>query len=174
MPMRVLFLGDSLIEYYDWQDRFPDQAVRNAGQAGETVAGLLARLPGLLQRRPTPEMVILMIGTNNLLMEDYAFLPDYGRILATIAAQAPAAGIACTSLLPMPLSWLADTAVARINASLHRLVTGAGASYLDLYAAFTKGGEPAAAYFEGDGVHLSGPGYALWSREIAALLGNRA
>jgi len=37
-------MGDSLIEFFNWQERFPDREVFNYGIAGETAEGLLARL----------------------------------------------------------------------------------------------------------------------------------
>ena len=84
----LYFLGDSLIEYHDWQARFPTHRVKNFGYAGETVAGLLARLPGIL-KQPEPDEVFLMIGTNNMVMEDYSFLGDYGEMIERIQAAYP-------------------------------------------------------------------------------------
>ncbi len=170
MRVRLLFLGDSLIEYCDWQGLFPAHAVRNAGLAGETLEGLLSRLPGLLAPGEKPEKCFLMIGTNNLLGEDYFFLPAYGELLDSLTALAPGAETVCTSLLPMPLPWLAPNAVARINDLLRALASARGAGYLDLHSLFSKGPQPAAACFEADGVHLSREGYALWARAIADLL----
>jgi hypothetical protein len=39
--MNILFLGHSLIEFFDWQKRFPDHLAVNLGKAGESVEGLL-------------------------------------------------------------------------------------------------------------------------------------
>jgi len=40
---RLLFIGDSLIEFFDWQGRFSDCLVKKLGRAGETVQEILAR-----------------------------------------------------------------------------------------------------------------------------------
>ena len=42
MAKRFLFIGDSLVEFFNWQERFPDKKVYNFGSAGETAEGLLA------------------------------------------------------------------------------------------------------------------------------------
>lgn len=94
--MQLLFLGDSLIEFHNWETCFPGHRVINAGRAGETVAGLLANLPRLLRRCPDPERVVIMIGTNNLLREEYGFLPEYAEILDLLGSILPPAQITVT------------------------------------------------------------------------------
>ena len=37
--MNILFVGDSLIEYLDWQERFPDHTVMNLGAAENRCRG---------------------------------------------------------------------------------------------------------------------------------------
>ena len=48
---KVLMLGDSLIEWGDWESLLPEYKIINRGYAGETVGGLAGRLAGLLRRR---------------------------------------------------------------------------------------------------------------------------
>lgn len=164
--MKLLFLGDSLIEFYNWQNRFPSHAVVNAGRAGETVAGLLANLPRLLRSCPEPDRVCIMIGTNNLLMEDYAFLPDYRRILDRLTPLVDPARITITGLPPFQASHLAPSAIPRMNAGLLQLCREKKTTFLDLFSAFTTGAPAIAACFAEDGVHLSDLGYAIWSGRL--------
>ena len=74
MARQFLFIGDSLIEFFSWQKRFPAEHVYNFGSAGETAEGLLSRLPGIIARTESPDLVMIMTGTNNIAMEDYGFL----------------------------------------------------------------------------------------------------
>jgi len=168
--MRILFLGDSLIEFCDWRSRFPKHDVCNAGLAGETVAGLLAGLPQIMRRCPEPAMIFLMIGTNNLVMEDYGFISDYENILKSLKNLSPFAKVICTGMLPIQLPWLAADAISRVNDSLRRLVQANGAIFLDLCEPFTENGHPRSSCFEEDGVHLSPVGYAVWASAMAALI----
>ncbi|MBW1792222.1 MAG: GDSL family lipase, partial [Deltaproteobacteria bacterium] len=68
---KILLTGDSLIEFFYWQSRCPEFDIANEGIAGETVRGLLYGLPSLEARVEVPDAVVLMIGTNNLAMDDY-------------------------------------------------------------------------------------------------------
>jgi lysophospholipase L1-like esterase len=165
--MKLLFLGDSLIEFYDWRTRFSSHTVINAGQAGETVAGLLASLPRLLDQCPDPDRVFIMIGTNNLLMEDYAFLPDYEKILAGLTTIITPERITITGLPPFVADHLAPSAIPRMNAGLHQLSLAKKTTFLDLYSAFSTDAQTVAACFADDGVHLSDLGYAIWSARLA-------
>ncbi|MEW6521554.1 MAG: hypothetical protein AB1461_19320 [Thermodesulfobacteriota bacterium] len=71
----VLLLGDSLVEFFDWQARFPEMTMSNRGVAGERVRGLLARLADELAAAGRVEVVVIMIGANNLAGGD---MPFYG------------------------------------------------------------------------------------------------
>lgn len=168
--MNLLFLGDSLIEFYDWQARFPASTVVNSGRGGETVTGLLANLPGHLRRCPDPERAVLMIGTNNLLREDDAFLPDYTRILDALSSVLPPAQIIVTSLPPLRAAHLAPSVVPRVNQGLRQLSQQKKAGFLDLFSAFTADAPCVAACFTDDGVHLSDLGYTIWSARLARML----
>ena len=165
--MRLLFLGDSLVAFYDWQRRFPEHAVVNGGRAGETVAGLLATLPSLLRRCPEPEQVCIMIGTNNLLREEYAFWPEYAKILDALGSTLPSQRITVTSLPPVRAAHLAPSAVSRVNDGLRQLSREKKAAFLDLFSAFHTEAPAVEACFAEDGVHFSDLGYTIWSGRLA-------
>ena len=81
---KFLFIGDSLIQFFNWQERFPDKNIFNYGIAGETAEGLLARLPNIINQVQSPALVMIMTGINNLSMEDYGFLFSYKKIIALL------------------------------------------------------------------------------------------
>ena len=66
----IIFIGDSLTEFYDWQNRFPAYRVKNLGNAGEPVEGLLERMKRLRIFR-NPDYLFLMTGINNLMRGDH-------------------------------------------------------------------------------------------------------
>ena len=41
--MDMLFIGHSLVEFFDWQVRFPGHRAANLGVAGESVADIRSR-----------------------------------------------------------------------------------------------------------------------------------
>lgn len=61
----VVFVGDSIIEGGNWQDMFPDFVIANRGISGDTTAGVLDRLDGVLNTNP--EKVFILVGINDLL-----------------------------------------------------------------------------------------------------------
>jgi len=166
----VLLLGDSLVEFFDWQARFPEMTMSNRGVAGERVRGLLARLADELAAAGRVEVVVIMIGANNLAGGDYAFLRDYEKILHRVRQVLPGARIAVTSLLPFAFPWLAADAISRLNGSLRSLAGLAAADYLDVHAAFAAARQAGQSCFLPDGVHLTGRGYQTWAEVLAAYL----
>lgn len=168
MAEEFLFIGDSLVEFFDWQKRLTGKQVYNFGIAGETAEGLLARLPHIIARFPSPSLVMIMTGTNNIAMEDYGFLLTYEKIIELLQLNYATAAIIMTSLLPMDLFFLGG-AVPRVNKRLHAIARKMNIIYLDLYPLFLgDDAKPVKNYYEPDGVHLSPLGYEVWARALEA------
>ena len=166
MAEQFLFLGDSLIEFFDWQQRFPDRQIYNFGSAGETAEGLLSRLPHIMARFHSPGLIMIMTGTNNIAMEDYGFLFTYAKIIDLLQQNYSDAVIVMTSLLPMDLFFLGD-AVLRVNKRLREIARNMNILYLDLYPLFLgDDAKPVKRYYEADGVHLSKEGYEIWAKAL--------
>lgn len=169
---KVLFVGDSLIAYYDWQQDFPALSCVNLGVPGETVAGCRSQVPQIVVRHPRADLVVVMIGTNNLVMSEFGFLADYEALLAGLHDGYPQASIVVCSLLPLQLHWLAPGAAERLNDLLKELANQDWGVYLDICASF-HAGETASCFSE-DGVHLSDEGYRRWSAVLAECLNTLA
>ncbi len=168
----ILFIGDSLIAYYDWQQRFPEFSCVNLGVPGETVAGCRSQIPRIYERYPQVDIVVVMIGTNNLVMSEFGFLGEYEQLLAELHNSYPKAIIVLCSLLPLQLTWLAPSAVERLNDLLKELAKQDWGVYLDICESFQS--EDPAACFGDDGVHLSDEGYRRWSAVLADWLNSRS
>jgi len=166
MARDFLFIGDSLIEFCNWQKRFPNDQVYSFGSAGETAEGLLARLPNIIRRVPPPSLVMTMTGTNNIAMEDYGFLATYEKIISLLQKNYPQAIIVMSSLLPIELFFLGD-AIPRVNRRLKDIARDKNIVYLDLYPLFLgEDSKAITAYYALDGVHLSEEGYEVWARAL--------
>jgi len=166
MAQQFLFIGDSLIEFFNWQRRFPEAEVFNFGSAGETAEGLFARLPKIIDRIQSPDLVMIMTGTNNIAMEDYGFLFTYEKIIALLQENYAQATIVMTSLLPIELFFLGD-AVPRVNRRLQDIARQKNIAYLNLYPLFLgKDAKAVTSYYEADGVHLSEEGYGVWAKAL--------
>ena len=165
-PARTLcFIGDSLIEYYDWQARFPSHAVINLGIAGETAPELLARLSLLGDRLRPADWILIMTGTNDLLTGAEDFLPSYEQIIRRLRQALPDALLVASGLMPMSLPWLAPNLIFQVNDRLEGLALRHKIGYLDGCCLGTDS-RPRPSCFLEDGVHLNQQGYTLWSAAI--------
>lgn len=169
--MDILFLGDSLIEFFDWQERFPRHRVTNLGMAGEPAEGLSSRLDGIIRKYPSADLIFIMTGINNVAMEDIDILDIYREILVKLKTAYPEAGIYVNSLLPVLVEFMSDDSIQRVNNSLKKLAGENGGEYLNVYSLFVdEKGQPIKDYLLEDGVHLSNRGYAVWSRILESVI----
>lgn len=168
--MRLLFIGDSLIEYFDWQERFKKNSVYSMGVAGETVEGLYSRLQVLYTQLDTPDAIFIMSGINNLAMGHRKFITTYRKIVRGLKKQYKSPKIPkifVQSLLPVLFPWISNEEIRGINLQLKEMADAEKVGYLDIYALFLDPeGRTVAAYLLEDGVHVSEKGYSVWSNEI--------
>ena len=164
----VLFIGDSLTEWFDWAGRFPAHRVQNMGISGETVEGLLDRVGRAIDACANAEMVFVMTGINNVAMDDVSFLPSYRRIVRSLRQGLPGARIYVQSVLPALLPWTDPGVIGRINVQLSEMAGDEGAEYLDIHSHFTRAG--VRECLSPDGVHLSPWGYEVWALALSGTL----
>lgn len=173
--MRLLFIGDSLIEYFDWERRFPGHEVFNYGIEGETVEGLLSRLLNVLEKAENPDFVFIMTGINNMAMGDRDFPGDYSKIIGRIKEKSPSSKIFVHGLLPVLVPFIPNDKIREMNVELKRMADEEKVFYLDVHAVFLdSSGALKKSYLLDDGVHLSEDGYRTWSAEIEKILTMRA
>ena len=163
----LLMLGDSLVEWGDWQALLPEFAVINRGIAGEHVENLAARLSEDVLSAPAPDHILIMSGTNNLLMGSLFFPAIFTSMLPRLAALRPGAEITLNAIMPMALPGLPADTIARANRELAAVAEKNNCSFLDLTIPFTEQCLPITRpCFLADGVHLSTRGYQVWAGEI--------
>jgi lysophospholipase L1-like esterase len=168
MPKDLVFIGDSLVEFFDWASRFRAHRAHNMGRAGETVEGLLARLGREIEGWPSPDYVFIMSGANNVAMEETGFVAEYREIIKRIKEEFPGARVYVHSLLPTLLPWVAPETIRQVNGRLRELARETGAGYLDVHSLFLEAG--VRGCLVEDGVHVSAKGYEVWSRAVEEVI----
>ena len=163
---KILFIGDSLIEFFDWQARFSQHRAVNLGRSGETVQEHSLRSKKVTIAESGLDWIFVMIGTNNVVMGDYSFIPSYEKIIDTLAKKFPAAKIVVTGLFPMSLSWTGPDAVPRLNELLSSMARMKKCLFTDGCQVFSQSTLGLNKCFLEDGVHLSTHGYDLWAFEV--------
>ncbi|MBF0505909.1 MAG: GDSL family lipase [Nitrospirae bacterium] len=174
----LVFIGDSLTEFFDWQSSFPACDVLNLGVSGETVEGLLVRLdriiPAIQKGGRNPDFIFVMTGINNIAMEDYEIIAVYREVIRAIAASFSGSKLVIQSILPVRIPWIDGTIIRQLNESLKQMAKDFKAEYLDLYSIFmSPGSEPKKEYLLDDGVHVSDKGYKAWSSAVDDYLKSR-
>lgn len=170
--MRLLFIGDSLIEFFDWAGRFAAHEVSNFGIAGETAEGLYRRLDTIIGMVSSPDFVFIMTGINNLSMDDHGFVKTYAAIIARLKSRYPAARIFVHSLLPVCYPFIPNDEIRAMNKELRAVAEREAVGYVNIHPLFLdESGEPISSCFEEDGVHLSDEGYRIWSARIEEIIG---
>lgn len=170
--LQLIFIGDSLIEYFDWQQRFPGHQVLNLGLSGETVQGLAARVRRIIGTAAAPDVLFIMSGINNLAMDDFKILVEYERLLKNLKTAFPSTTIVVQSILPVTM-WTDNKKIEEINRELKGIAKALKISFIDVYSLFVGAdGSPQVEYLLEDGVHLSEKGYEVWSNKVEDFLGH--
>ena len=171
MKKQLVFIGDSLTEWFDWQERFPAYRVLNLGISGETVEELLDRRDRIRSRVEAPDVIFLMTGINNVLSEQYDITRPYAEIVRNLTTWYKGAKVVVQSLLPVDMPWIKNDTIRTINRHLGEIAREHGAEYLDVYAAYTDAnGNPRPGLLSDDGVHLAGKGYDVWATVVEQYL----
>lgn len=170
----ILFIGDSLTEWFDLDKYFPGIHIVNEGIAGDTSYGLLERIDEIMSIPAA--RIFMMIGVNDILngyLKD-DIIENHQLLLEDIHTQSNRSQIIAQSLLPVNLSmsglasYLNDI-IREINEALRAYCEDCRVQYLNLYPSFLLNNELNSRYTT-DGVHLSRAGYALWAEKLKPLL----
>jgi lysophospholipase L1-like esterase len=166
----IFFIGDSLTEFFDWQRRFPEHEVLNLGLAGETVHGLSERIRRIIGNANAPDVLFIMTGINNLVMDDYEILGPYKKILKSLKTAYPSTTVVLQSILPV-IMWGDNRKIEEINRALMDIAGELKILFLDVHSRFVdEAGMPQEEYLQDDGVHVSEKGYEVWSAKVEEFL----
>jgi lysophospholipase L1-like esterase len=119
-----------------------------------------------VRRHVEPDLVLVMIGTNNVVMERFDFLQPYADILTAFRQGWPKAELLLNSLLPMGLYYLAPEIIAGLNDRLRSLAGREKVRYLDAWRRLVDENGRARPGVLEDEVHLTAQGYRLWAGAI--------
>jgi lysophospholipase L1-like esterase len=174
---RVVFFGNSLTEMFDLTAYFRDPGIYNAGIVGDFTEGLVKRAHCVAKLKP--QKVFIEIGINDIIEQiSLKKIGDnYRQAIKIIRQQSPATKIYVQSNLPViinrPSIFTDDARVKKViieqNDNLKKMAGEEACVYVDIYSEFLKEKKPE-TLFIWDGVHLTGKGYAIWSRVVSPYL----
>lgn len=160
---QILLLGDSLVADHDWQSRMPSYKVVNFGVPGSTAADLLASLPDIKQKSDSTDVIMVMVGTNDLLAGNFAFINTLKKIFVQLNQDFPTAEILGNSLCPMQLTHVSEQTIANLNSQIEAFTVQTGCCFLDTHSRLQDTDQ---SIFQEDGIHLTEAAYEIWTRTL--------
>lgn len=171
-PCRVCFIGDSLTEFWlhtgraTWDLEFAPLKAINLGLAADRTEHILNRIQRLEFRRANPQLVVLMMGTNNLGMAMPDTPEDVLRAVATavnlLRAKLPGASVLVLTIPPSgdePNSTLRHR-IKQTNTLLRAVKWPEQVRLLPVYETLVDDHDRWREGFTLDGTHFSDAGYA--------------
>lgn len=164
----TVFLGDSITHSGDFRSYFPDEKIVNLGYYGDTLAGMIDRVPGAAA--VNPEKVFVLGGINGLTDRNIEkSIATYDRLLEELQAALPDAEIYVQSVLPVSdfreHAMLHNTSIVEFNTRLAALAQSRGCVYVDLHALYHQDGQMNPE-LTADGLHLKPEAYGIWAEAI--------
>lgn len=186
-PIGVLFLGDSITEFWHeaphvWEHYFGRYQPANFGISGDRTQNVVWRIANGELDGIKPKVVVFMLGTNNSADntgEEIAAADQ--KIIGLIREKIPGAKVLLLAIFPRGAprnqdGLITDAAVAdaakrvaandRANALLARLDDGGNVRFLDINAVFLGRDGKIPWTIMPDQLHPSAAGYQLWGEAI--------
>ncbi len=160
---QILLIGDSLVADHDWQPRMVGYHVMNFGIPGLVTTDLLASLPAIKKKVGYADVILVMIGTNDLLSGNYDFIDTMKEIIVQVHKLYPTAELIFNSLLPIEYSGLPKQMVNSLNVQIEALTMQTGCCFLNTHSRFLDSDKK---LFQPDGVHLTEASYEIWCRSL--------
>jgi lysophospholipase L1-like esterase len=180
----VLFMGDSITDF--WRNTegafagkpildkyFGDLKVANFGIAGDTTQGVLYRLQNGEGQGFSPKAVMLMIGTNNTMLNNAPEIAEgIGAVVLELQNDFPDAKILLLGVFPRstPNDPVRET-IKEINDIIKRLHDGKRVYYLDIGSEFLDADGNIPEDVMTDALHPSTKGYEIWANAVKDPLG---
>ncbi len=167
----IVFLGNSITFWGDWNTLFKSPHVKNRGIPGDITFGVLERLDEVIEGRPAK--LFVLIGINDLArnIPDSVIINNYYRIVDRVKNGSPRTKIFFQTLLPTndilhkkTSIYNNNSRILDINIAIRKLAAGSNAvNVIDLHPEFVDGTGKLNPSLTWDGIHLNLAGYEKWS-----------
>jgi lysophospholipase L1-like esterase len=174
---RIVFLGDSITENWShdgravWDKQFAPLGAANFGIAADRTQSLLWRLREGDYGAMSPEVVVLLIGTNNLKESRNSIdetVEGIAAVLAAVQDEMPQAKMLLISLMPCdyPNCGSHRAAIDQVNRRLARVADAGRAIYLDVATLYLDERCGIDSQRMPDGLHPNHQGYTALADSI--------
>lgn len=170
----VVFLGNSITDYGQWEELFPGVKIKNRAISGDRTSWMLERLDPIVSGQP--KKLFLMIGVNDLGagVAPQTVAANIESIVTRFMKESPRTKIYVQSILPVnnniPKHAKAhgskDAEIVQTNAMIKSMCERLGLTYIDVHSALAGPDGKLRLEYTNDGLHLMMPGYLVWKDVI--------
>jgi len=170
-PGGIVFLGDSITDFFRLNEFFHGVYVINRGIGGDTTDGVLKRLSESVFEL-SPSKVFILIGTNDIgeNRSESHIIRNIAEIIDRIRERCPKAKIYLQSIYPVSnakdkkinkyiVGRRNNEKIRRVNEGLKRLAEEKGIEYIDVHSHLTDDKGNLRLEYTVEGLHLTVSGY---------------
>lgn len=174
----IIFLGNSITDYTDWNELLQLPEARNRGISGDITFGVLERLDEVYEGKPAK--VFILIGINDISrnIPDSVILDNYKKIIQRIKTNSKKTKIYFNTLLPVNNTFgdrahfNKDEHIAAVNEGLKKLCAEEKITLIDIHPHFEDDNKRLDKTTTYDGLHLNAEGYKKWAFILQPYLKN--
>lgn len=163
----IIFLGNSIMTYTDWNELLGLNTAKNRGIPGDMTFGVLDRLQDVIDGHPAT--IFVLIGINDIIRgapED-VIINNYRKMISRIKSGSPKTKIYFHTLLPVNDQFTAligkSHHIQSVNVKLTALANDDKIGLIDLYPHFLGTEGKLDPKYTFDGLHLNELGYFKWA-----------
>ena len=168
----IIFLGDSITEWGNWEALLPEFEISNYGVAGNTTSQVIDRVDELFGKEAN--QLFLLVGINDL-GENRSLVDiesDYKKLVELLQSNNVASEINLVPVLPViEREWekegLTLANIIKLNKVIKVVAKENNFIFVDIYSAFTDSRGQLKNEFTTDGLHLSESGYLKYAELIS-------
>jgi len=165
----VVFLGNSIMDFTDWNELLQLKEARNRGISGDLSFGVLERLDEVTEGKPAKVFVLIGINDISRNIPDSVILDNYKRIIHRIKTESPKTKIYFNTLFPVNNTFTdrphfnKDEHILYINEELKKIGAVEKITIIDIYPHFLDADKRLDKKYTYDGLHPNSEGYLKWA-----------
>lgn len=174
----IIFLGNSITDFTDWNELLQLPQARNRGISGDITYGVLERLDEVTDGKPAK--IFILIGINDISrnIPDSVILDNYRRMIQQVRSASPKTTIYFNTLLPVNNTFPdrnhfnKDQHIAAVNQGLKDICQEEKITLIDIHTPFLDTEKRLNKVFTYDGLHLNAEGYKKWASILQPYIKN--
>ena len=165
----IVFLGNSIMDFTDWNELLQLSEARNRGISGDISFGILERLDEVTEGKP--DKIFVLIGINDIArnIPDSIILDNYKKIIHRIKRESPGTKIYFHTLFPVNNTFAdrnhfnKDGHIQYVNSELKKIGTAEKITVIDVHPHFLDAESRLDKKYTYDGLHPNHAGYMKWA-----------